>query len=104
MEARHRPAPGRSRRSQRARRPQGREVELAVLWRRRSGLVPHFSLLHELREGRAFFRGAALRPPPPGESRTPDMRYLDIHEEDQIDEDLLGRWIRQGSKLPGWIP
>ena len=32
------------------------------------------------------------------------MRYLDIHEEDQIDEDLLGRWIRQGSKLPGWIP
>jgi hypothetical protein len=52
----------------------------------------------------AFFRGAALRPPPPGESRTPDVRYLDIHEEDQIDEDLLGRWIRQGSKLPGWIP
>lgn len=52
----------------------------------------------------AFFRGAALRPLPPGESKTPDVRYLDIHEGDRIDEELLGKWIRQGSKLPGWVP
>ena len=52
----------------------------------------------------AFFRGASLRPVPPGESRTPDVRYLDIHEEDELDEQLLGRWIRQASKLPGWVP
>ena len=52
----------------------------------------------------AFFRGAAMRPLPPGESRHPDVRYLDIGEEDQIDEELLGSWIRQGSELPGWVP
>ncbi|HET9158595.1 MAG TPA: DUF1801 domain-containing protein [Myxococcaceae bacterium] len=52
----------------------------------------------------AFFRGAALRPLPPGESRSPETRYLDIHEDDPIDEDLLGSWIRQAAKLPGWVP
>jgi hypothetical protein len=52
----------------------------------------------------AFFRGAALRPPPPGGSKSPDVRYLDIREEDQLDEVLLGSWIRQASDLPGWVP
>ncbi|HEX7879871.1 MAG TPA: DUF1801 domain-containing protein [Candidatus Eisenbacteria bacterium] len=52
----------------------------------------------------AFFRGAALRPLPPGESRSPDTRYLDIHEDDELDEKLVARWIRQASKLPGWTP
>src|SRR5512145_1353900 len=31
----------------------------------------------------AFFRGSSLRPVPPGESRQKEVRYLDIHEEDQ---------------------
>jgi hypothetical protein len=52
----------------------------------------------------AFFRGASLRPPPPGESKHKDVRYLDIHEDDHIDEKLLANWIRQVSKLPGWMP
>ena len=30
----------------------------------------------------AFFRGASLRPVPPGESKHKDVRYLDIHEDD----------------------
>ena len=30
----------------------------------------------------AFFRGTSLRPPPPGESKQKDVRYLDIHEDD----------------------
>ena len=30
----------------------------------------------------AFFRGASLRPVPPGESKQKDVRYLDIHEDD----------------------
>ena len=30
----------------------------------------------------AFFRGASLRPVPPGESKHQDVRYFDIHEDD----------------------
>ena len=32
----------------------------------------------------AFFRGASLRPVPPGGSKQRDVRYLDIHEDDQL--------------------
>jgi hypothetical protein len=52
----------------------------------------------------AFFRGAALRPLPPGESKNKDTRYLDIHENDQLDEAQLATWIRQAAALPGWVP
>ena len=34
----------------------------------------------------AFFRGTSLRPLPPVESRQKDVRYLDIHEDDTLDE------------------
>ena len=51
-----------------------------------------------------FFRGTSLRPLPPGESKTPDTRYLDVHEGDQLDEELVASWIRQASELPGWVP
>jgi hypothetical protein len=51
-----------------------------------------------------FFRGTSLRPVPPGESKHKEVRYLDIHEHDQLDEQLAASWIRQASKLPGWIP
>ena len=50
----------------------------------------------------AFFRGASLRPLPPGESEQVDVRYLDIHEDDPIDETQLARWLKQASRLPGW--
>lgn len=49
----------------------------------------------------AFFRGASLHPLPPGESRQKDVRYLDIYEDDQLDEQLVASWIRQASELPG---
>jgi hypothetical protein len=52
----------------------------------------------------AFFRGASLRPLPPGVSKHKDVRYLDIHEGDDLDEALLASWIRQASTLPGWVP
>lgn len=48
----------------------------------------------------AFFRGAALHPLPPGRSKQKDVRYLDIHEGDEIDEEQLADWVRQASKLP----
>ena len=49
----------------------------------------------------AFFRGADLRPPPPGKSKDPRVRYLDIHEQDPFDEERLADWIRQAAALPG---
>ena len=52
----------------------------------------------------AFFRGTSLRPVPPGESRQKEVRYLDIHADDQLDELPLATWIRQAAALPGWIP
>jgi hypothetical protein len=52
----------------------------------------------------AFFRGTSLRPLPPGESKHKEVRYLDIHEDDQLDEKLVASWIRQASELPGWAP
>jgi hypothetical protein len=52
----------------------------------------------------AFFRGTSLRPVPPGGSEQEEVRYLDIHEDDRIDEELLASWIRQASELPGWVP
>jgi hypothetical protein len=51
-----------------------------------------------------FFRGTSLRPLPPGESKHKEVRYLDVHEDDQLDEELVASWIRQASELPGWVP
>jgi hypothetical protein len=48
-----------------------------------------------------FFRGMSLRPVPPGESKSQDTRYLDIHEDDQLDEAQLVAWVKQASQLPG---
>jgi hypothetical protein len=49
-----------------------------------------------------FFRGASLRPLPPGESKDKDTRYLDIREDDRLDEVQLADWVEQASRLPGW--
>ncbi len=51
-----------------------------------------------------FFRGASLDPRPPGASKHAEVRYLDIHENDPLDEVKLGKWIRQAAALPGWSP
>jgi len=49
----------------------------------------------------AFFRGASLRPVPPGASKQKQVRYLDIHEGEQLDEAQLAAWVKQASQLPG---
>jgi len=49
----------------------------------------------------AFFRGTWLRPVPPGESKHKDVRYLDIHEDDGLDEAGFAAWVKQASRLPG---
>jgi hypothetical protein len=49
----------------------------------------------------AFFRGTSLRPVPPGASKHKEVRYLDIHENDQFDEAQFAAWVKQASLLPG---
>ena len=51
-----------------------------------------------------FFRGTSLCPLPPGESKVREVRYIDIHEGDKLDEAQMAAWIRQAAALPGWIP
>jgi hypothetical protein len=49
----------------------------------------------------AFFRGAHLRPVPPGPSKQKEVRYLDIREDDVLDERQFADWVKQASALPG---
>ena len=49
----------------------------------------------------AFFQGALLKPLPPGESKQKKIRYLDVHEADQLDERQFTDWVKQASQLPG---
>ena len=52
----------------------------------------------------AFFRGSSLSPVPPVKSKHDEVRYFHIHENDQLDEELLANWVRQAAVLPGWTP
>jgi hypothetical protein len=49
----------------------------------------------------AFFQGASLNPVPPGESKSEGTRYLDIRENDTLDESQFIAWVEQASRLPG---
>ena len=51
-----------------------------------------------------FFKGTSLKPLPPVESKDPNTRYFHIYEDEEMDEKLVAKWLRQASKLPGWIP
>jgi hypothetical protein len=48
-----------------------------------------------------FFRGTSLDPVPPKASKHAEVRYLDIREDDELDEVRLRSWIRQAAALPG---
>jgi hypothetical protein len=47
-----------------------------------------------------FMRGTSLDPVPPGKSKWPGVRYLDIRE-DGFDEEQFTDWVKQASRLPG---
>ncbi len=49
-----------------------------------------------------WFMGTSLEPLPSGTSKVKGVRYLDIHEDDPLDEKQLARWVKQAAKLPGW--
>ena len=48
----------------------------------------------------AFFQGASMNPVPPGESKQKDVRYLDIREDEPLDEAQFAAWVKQASQLP----
>ena len=50
-----------------------------------------------------FFRGASLRPVPPGASKHKDVRYVDIREGDKFDEAQMASWMKQAAALPGFL-
>jgi len=50
----------------------------------------------------AFFRGSELRPLPPGASKHPGTRYVDIRE-GELDEKQMAAWIKQAAALPGLV-
>lgn len=52
----------------------------------------------------AFFRGMSLQPLPSGASKSKDTRYLDIHENSELDEIEIASWVKQAAALPGWVP
>ena len=53
----------------------------------------------------SFFRGTSLRPIPPGGTpKSKDVRWIDIHEGDQLDEPRMATWVKQAAALPGWDP
>ena len=51
-----------------------------------------------------FFNGASLRPVPPGGTdRSKDVRWIDIHEDDEFDETQMATWVKQAAAFPGWL-
>lgn len=48
-----------------------------------------------------WFRGTSLDPIPPGASKTPETRYLDVRQDEPFDEAQFTSWVRQASELPG---
>jgi hypothetical protein len=48
-----------------------------------------------------WLNGSSLEPLPPGESKHQHVRYLGIHEGEEIDEQLVASWLRQAADLPG---
>jgi len=49
----------------------------------------------------AFVRGTSLNPVPPGKSKQQTVRYLDIYEDQPLDERQFAEWVAQASRLPG---
>lgn len=52
-----------------------------------------------------FFKGTSLKPNPPGSTpKSGDSRWLDIYENDPLDEAQMIAWVKQAASIPGWIP
>lgn len=50
-----------------------------------------------------FFQGMSLRPiPPGGTEKSKDARWIDIYENDVLDDAQMATWVKQAATLPGW--
>jgi hypothetical protein len=49
-----------------------------------------------------FFKGTSLEPVPPG-GTSKEGRWIDLHEGDDPESSQLASWIKQASKVPGWM-
>src|SRR6478609_1051660 len=48
-----------------------------------------------------FFKGLSLDPiPPGGTERSKDARWLDLYENDALDEDQMEAWVKQAAAMP----
>jgi hypothetical protein len=52
-----------------------------------------------------FFDGLSLDPiPPGGTEKSGKGRWIDIYEDDGLDEEQMTAWVKQAAALPGWKP
>lgn len=83
-------------------------VRRAIKWHQpfygveEQGLIASFTPLSKKLK-LTFMSGTSLDPVPPG-GRKDDARWLDLHEKDALDEELLSSWVRQAAAIPGWFP
>ena len=50
-----------------------------------------------------FFAGTSLQPVPNGgTAKSKEVRWIDIYEDDGLDEAQMTSWIEQAAALPGW--
>jgi hypothetical protein len=48
-----------------------------------------------------WLNGSQLDPPPPKTSNHENVRYLEIHEGEEMDDRQLSDWTRQAASMPG---
>ena len=52
----------------------------------------------------SFFRGTSLRPVPPGGTpKSNEVRWIDIHAVEELDEAQMAAWVKQAAAIPGWL-
>ena len=52
-----------------------------------------------------FFAGMSLKPiPPGGTEKSGQARWIDLYEDDKLDEAQMSSWVKQAAALPGWVP
>ena len=50
-----------------------------------------------------FFAGVSLKPIPPGGTpKSKEARWIDIYEDDTLDEAQMATWVKQAAELAGW--
>ena len=51
-----------------------------------------------------FFAVDSLQPEPHGSGKDKNARWIDIYEDDELDEAQMADWVKKAAALPGWVP